>query len=213
MSPEDRFTGRDLATDARGVLDQSAGDIFRRGWWALTLRGLAAIVLGIFVLTRPGLTVSLFVALLGIYLFVDGLFALVATFHAAERGRTWWPYLLEGLVSIAVGIMAFARPGSLLLALIILIAIRALVVGAAEIGTGVAVRRASGSTPWLLYLGGLASIAFAILLFVFPRSGLFALVWVVGVYAIVFGVLMDAEAFRMHGVYTRAHRRLEERPT
>src|SRR5689334_20744178 len=85
------------------LIDEAAGDVFRRAWWAVALRGLAAIVLGIMMLTAPRPTFALFVALLGIYVFVDGVLTVVAAFHAEAKGQSWWPYLLEGLVSIGVG--------------------------------------------------------------------------------------------------------------
>jgi hypothetical protein len=67
------------------LIDEAAGDVFRRAWWAIALRGLAAIVLGIMMLTAPRPTFSLLVALLGIYVFVDGIFTLVAAFHAEAK--------------------------------------------------------------------------------------------------------------------------------
>ena len=108
-------------------------------WWAIALRGLAAIVLGIVILTAPRPTFALLVGLLGIYFFVDGLFSLVATFHAGAQGQNWWPYLLEGLLSIGVGLLAFARPGITAFLLLALVGIRSIVVGVAEIATGVGV--------------------------------------------------------------------------
>jgi uncharacterized membrane protein HdeD (DUF308 family) len=177
--------------------DAGAGNLFRRAWWAVALRGVLAIIFGIMILTRPGTTLALLVATLGVYLFFDGLFTLVAAFRAAEHGRTWWPYLIEGLFSIAVGLLAFARPGSLLLFLVMLIAVRAIVVGAAEVGTGMSVRRTTGSSAWMLWLGGLASIVFGVLLIGNATFGLLALVWMAGIYTIVFGVLLDVEAFRL----------------
>jgi uncharacterized membrane protein HdeD (DUF308 family) len=182
------------------LVDTTAGHLFQRAWWAIAFRGLLAIVLGIVMLTWPGITLSVFIAVLGIYVFFDGLFALVATFHAAHEGRTWWPYLLEGLVSIGVGILAFARPTAVALLLLVLIAVRSIIVGVAEIGTGVSVRKATGRSTWLLWLGGLASVAFGLLLLFYPAAGLLSLVWIAGIYAIVFGILLDAEAFRLKGV-------------
>ncbi len=191
------------------LIDEAAGDVFRRAWWAVALRGLAAIVLGIMMLAAPRPTFSLFVALLGIYVFVDGIFTIVAAFHAEEKGRSWWPYLLEGLLSVGVGLLAFARPGVLGFMLLVLIGIRSIVVGLAEIATGVSVRRALGTPTVMLWLGGLASIAFGILLLALPAIGVFALMWVAGIYALIFGVLLDTEALRLRR-WGSEHRRLDQ---
>ena len=190
------------------LIDEAAGNVFRRSWWAIALRGLAAIVIGIVMLSAPKPTFLLLVALLGIYLFVDGLFSLVATFHAGTEGRSWWPYLLEGLLSIGVGLLAFARPGATGFLVLALVAIRSIVVGVVEIGTGVSVRRSIGTSTVMLWLGGLASIAFGVLLLARPAIGIFALMWVAGVYALIFGVLLDAEAFRLRGWVS--HHRLDQ---
>ena len=189
----------------------AAGNLFRRAWWAIALRGLAAIVLGIIILSSPRPTFSLLIALLGIYVFVDGIFSLVATFHAGAQGQSWWPYLLEGLLSIGVGLLAFARPGTAGFVLLVLVAVRSIVVGAAEIATGVEVRRSLGTWTVMLWLGGLVSIVFGVLLLARPAIGVFALMWVIGVYALVFGVLLDTEAFRLRG-FVR-HHRLQETET
>jgi uncharacterized membrane protein HdeD (DUF308 family) len=191
------------------LIDEAAGDVFRRAWWAVALRGLTAIVLGIMMLTAPRPTFSLLVALLGIYVFIDGIFTLVAAFHAEAHGQNWWPYLLEGLLSIGVGLLAFARPGVIGFALLVLIGIRSIVVGLAEIATGVSVRRSLGTPTILLWLGGLASIAFGIVLLALPAVGVLALMWTAGVYALIFGVLLDTEAFRLRR-YGSEHRGLEQ---
>jgi uncharacterized membrane protein HdeD (DUF308 family) len=204
MTPEEQREGRYARATAplHDVLT-SADDLFKRAWWAIAFRGVLAIVLGILMLAWPGITLSVFVALLGVYMFFDGIFALVATFHAGQQGRSWWPYLLEGILSIGVGLLAFARPSAMALAVLILIAVRSIIVGVVEIGTGVSVRRATTTSPWLLWLGGLASIAFGVLLLVKPGPGLLALVWIAGIYMIVFGLMLDTEAFRLRSVRER----------
>jgi uncharacterized membrane protein HdeD (DUF308 family) len=184
-------------------IDSAAHDLFKRAWWAIALRGVLAIVLGIVMLTWPGITLGVFIAMLGVYLFFDGIFTMVAAFHASHEGQSWWPYLLEGLLSIGVGLLAFARPTAMALAVLVLVAIRAIVVGGVEIGTGISIRRATKTSPWLLWLSGIASILFGVLLLRSPAYGLLALVWLAGVYTIVFGILLDAEAFRLRGVERR----------
>jgi uncharacterized membrane protein HdeD (DUF308 family) len=184
-----------------------AARLLRRSWWVVGLRGLLAIALGIVALTRPAMTLSLFLTILGVYLLCDGVVTLFSAFHAASRGRTWWPYLVEGLISFGVGVLGLARPGPLANALLVLIAARAIIVGVVEIGTGISARRTSGGAAWLLAVGGVASLAFGLLLLGRPSVGLLALVWSFGIYAIAFGLFLDGEALRAR----RAGRRLEAR--
>ena len=204
MSPrrEERVDQVALIDDT-GTSSTPATNLFKRAWWAIALRGGLAILLGIVMLAYPGLTMATFVTLLGGYVFLDGVVTLLAMTTAAQRGRSWGPYLVEGLLSIVVGICAFMRPASALLFLVILFAVRALVVGAIEITTGLSIRRATGRSPWLLWLAGVASLAFGLLLFGRPGVGVLALVWTAGLYAIIFGVMLDAEAFRLKGFNAR----------
>jgi uncharacterized membrane protein HdeD (DUF308 family) len=194
----------DVRTQARDSLMYAAHGMFQRAWWAIALRGLLAIVLGVLILSWPGETLAILLALLGIYCFFDGVFALVATFQAAHEQRQWWPYLLEGLLSIAIGILVFARPAAAALALVLLIAIRCIVTGAVEISSASALRRTTGSSHWALWLGGLASLVFGVLILFRPFAGLSVLLWLAGIYCIVFGVMVIITAFGVRGRAERA---------
>ena len=174
----------------------TATGLLRKSALVIGLRGILAIILGIVALRRPAATLSTFVMVLAVYLMLDGVLTLASTFYAASRGRTWWPYLLEGLVSFAVGLIGFVRPSTLTAVVLVLVALRAIVVGIAELGTGLSVRRTMGASAALLVVGGLASIAFGVVLFARPSIGLLALVWTFGVYAIAFGVILDGVALK-----------------
>jgi len=181
--------------------------LLRRSTWVIALRGVLAIVLGVIALTRPALTMAAFLGILAIYLMVDGIITLATTFYAASRGRTWWPYLLEGLLSFAVGLFGLLRPGPLAMLALVLVAVRSVVVGIVEIGTGISLRRESGGSGWLLGLGGVASVAFGLLLIGRPSVGVFALVWSFGIYAIAFGVLLEGVALKGRSAASRLERR------
>jgi uncharacterized membrane protein HdeD (DUF308 family) len=182
------------------IADIGVSGLFKKSWWALALRGVLAIVLAIVMLTWPGRALRVFIATLGVYFFLDGLFTLAGTFHAAEKGHGWWPYVVEGLVSVALGILAFARPHATAWFLLFLVAARAIVVGIAEITTAMAVRRTTGMSAALLLLGGIVSVGFAIVLIASPRFGMLTLVWLTGIYTIAFGIALDAQAFRLRSV-------------
>src|SRR5215471_13250695 len=89
-----------------------------RNWWALLIRGLAAIVFGLIAFFMPGVTLAALVLLFGAYALVDGVFAIISGIRAAQRHERWWPFALEGLLSIIVGLIAFAMPAAALFALL-----------------------------------------------------------------------------------------------
>lgn len=172
-----------------------------RSWWTLVLRGVLAVVFGVVAWVAPGLTIGALILLFGAYALVDGAFALVAAFSpGGERRR--WPLVLEGILGIGAGIAAVVWPGLTALALLYVIAAWALITGLFEIMAAVELRREIDN-EWLLGLAGLASIVFGLLLIVRPGAGALALTWLIGVYAVLFGVLLIALGFRLRGMADR----------
>jgi uncharacterized membrane protein HdeD (DUF308 family) len=167
-----------------------------RNWWVFLVRGLAAILFGILAFLWPGITLFVLVLFWGAYALVDGIFALIAAFSGQAAQQRWWVLLLEGLLGIAAGIVTFLWPGMTAIALLYLIAAWAIVGGVLEIAAAIRLRQEIEG-EWLLALSGVASIIFGVLMVIWPGAGALAVVWLIAGYAIVFGVLMIALAFRL----------------
>jgi uncharacterized membrane protein HdeD (DUF308 family) len=167
-------------------------------WWALALRGVLAILFGLAALLRPGIALEALILLFGAYALVDGVFSIVGVFGGARGGMPRWLLLLEGIAGIVAGIVAFVLPVLTAFALYFLIMAWALVTGVAEISTAIRLRREIEG-EWAMILSGALSILFAVVLLVSGAIGIFTLVWVIGVYAAVFGVLLLIAAFRVRG--------------
>jgi uncharacterized membrane protein HdeD (DUF308 family) len=129
---------------------------------------------------------------------VDGVFSIVGVFGGARGGMPRWLLLLEGIAGIVAGIVAFVLPVLTAFALYFLIIAWALVTGVAEISTAIRLRREIEG-EWAMILSGALSILFAVVLLASGAIGIFTLVWVIGVYAVVFGVLLLIAAFRVRG--------------
>ncbi len=169
-----------------------------RNWWTLALRGVVAIVFGILALVWPGLTVIALVVLIGAYLLVDGVVAVGAAIRAAERHRSWGVLLVEGLAGIVAGILTFVWPGITAIVLLFLIGAWAIVTGVMEVIAAVRLRDEIQG-EWLLGLGGILSVLFGVVVLVHPGAGAVALVWLIAWYAIIFGIVLIALAFRVRG--------------
>jgi uncharacterized membrane protein HdeD (DUF308 family) len=180
------------------VRPEGALVILARNWWALVLRGVLAVIFGILAIVFPGITVEALVILFGAFALVDGVFAIVAAVRAAERKRSWGALVLEGIAGIALGILTFFWPGVTAFALLYLIAAWAFITGVFEIAAAIRLRREITGEFWL-GLAGVASIAFALLVVIFPGSGAVAIVWAIGVYAILFGALLIGLGLRLRG--------------
>ncbi len=172
--------------------------------WALILRGILAIVFGVLVWVWPGLSLLVLILLFGIFALASGVSALIAAFRAFHRHRGWWLLAASGLLGIAAGIVAFIWPGETALILLYIVAIWAIVTGVAEIAAAFTPGRTS-TDEWLLVLSGVLSIIFGILLFIFPGTGLLALVWLLGLYAILYGITLLFSAFSI-GSFQRSLR-------
>jgi uncharacterized membrane protein HdeD (DUF308 family) len=162
-------------------------------WWALAIRGIVGIALGIAAFAWTGITLRILIAIFAAYLLVDGVFALVA----AIRGQSWLVGL-EGALGIAVAIVAVLWPGITVLALLLLVAAWAVLTGIVEIAAAVFLRRVLRN-EWLLALAGIVSVAFGIVLVLNPVAGLITIVWLIGAYALITGILSTALAFRLRG--------------
>ncbi len=169
-----------------------------RNWWAIALRGLVAVLFGLAAFVWPGLTLLALVFLFGIYALLDGIFSIIAAVNNRAGNNRWWLLLLEGLVGVAAGIIAFIWPGITAFALLYLIAAWAVITGILEIAAAIRLREEIEG-EWLLGLGGLLSIVFGILLFIWPGAGALAVTWLIGAYALFFGILLIILGFRVRG--------------
>ena len=173
--------------------------VYTSSWWALVLRGLAAIAFGVLAFAWPQITLTALVFLWGAYALVDGAFAIAAGVKSHGENKRWWVLLLEGILGVAAGLVAFLVPGITALALLILIAAWAMVTGAFEIAAAIQLRKHIKG-EWLLALAGVASVLFALALLFNPAVGALALVWLIGAYSIVFGVLLIVLGVRLHSL-------------
>jgi uncharacterized membrane protein HdeD (DUF308 family) len=168
-----------------------------RHWWTLAIRGVLAVLFGLAALIWPGITLRVLVWLFGFYAVVDGLLALAALLVGGRRasGRRGW-LLVEGVAGIAAGVFTFLWPHITALLLLYLIAAWAVVTGLLELAAAVVLRRELRG-EWLLALAGVLSVAFGILLAVRPGEGAIAIVSVIGVFAVVFGVALLVLGLRL----------------
>jgi uncharacterized membrane protein HdeD (DUF308 family) len=170
-----------------------------RNWWLVALRGTLAVILGAAAFVWPAITLEVLVLLFGAYAFADGVLMFGFGLMAAEHHDQWWPLVLGGIVGIALGVLAFAQPGAVALALVYVVGAWAIVTGLLEIVAAIRLR-AVISTEWLLGLSGALSVLFGIAFLFQPNSGALALVYLFGFYAILAGISQITLGFRLRGL-------------
>jgi uncharacterized membrane protein HdeD (DUF308 family) len=167
-------------------------------WWLAVLRGVAAIIFGILAFAWPGITLLTLVLFWGAFALVDGVLAIIAAVKGGNPMPRWW-LAIVGLAGIIAGALTFLMPGLTALVLLTFIAVWAIVLGVMEIIGAIKLRKEIQG-EWLLILNGAISVLFGIVLLWRPVTGMIALVWIIGAYAIILGVI-----YVMFGLKMRKH--------
>jgi uncharacterized membrane protein HdeD (DUF308 family) len=158
-------------------------------WCLYVVRGVLAILFGLAAFFWPGITLRALVMLFGFFVLLQGLVLLFAAFGSKAISTNWWIGLLEGIVSVLLGLMAFVWPGITAIILLFIIAAWAFFSGVIEFMAAVQLRRVI-SGEWVLGLTGILSITIALLLVAQPGAGAVAVTWLIGLYAFIFGALL-----------------------
>lgn len=167
-------------------------------WWTFVLRGILAILFGITAWVWPGLTLTTLLWLTGIWLVIDGIFAIIAAIVNRKVVDRLWPLILIGLAGVGFGIFIVAFPGFTLVWLIVTIGLYAIVSGIFGIFHAIKLRDEIDN-EWSMGLFGLISIIFGIIMIAFPGAGAIALIWVIALYAIAIGVTAIIFGLRIRG--------------
>src|SRR5438093_1441011 len=96
---------------------------YRLGWWALFLRGLVGLAVGVFILARPLDSVAAFALVIAFWAIFNGLTTTVHAFELRPVAPHWWVLLISGLVGVAFGVAAlYYYPGLSLTFAVVLVA-------------------------------------------------------------------------------------------
>ncbi len=168
-----------------------------RDWWLFLVDGLIAVIVGILVLIWPSQGWLGLVIAFGVFALLDGIFTLVAGIDLNRFFTGAWAVMLGGVLGIVVGVSTLIWVRQATLVWFYVIAAWAILSGILDI---VAADRFRVHIPgeWSLILAGVLSILFGVLLIVYPGPGLIALVWVIGIFAIAYGIMELIFSSRLH---------------
>jgi uncharacterized membrane protein HdeD (DUF308 family) len=181
-------------------------------WWSFVLRGVLAIIFGLVAFLMPGITLLALIWVFAFYATLDGVINIAAAFRRGPQQsqqqqpqQPWWALLIQGILGLLAAALAIVLPGLTALALIYLIAAWAIVTGVTAVIAAIRLRNEIRG-EWLLVLSGVLSVVFGVLAVIFPGAGALALVFWIGAYATVFGVLLIVLGFK---VRSWLHRHVE----
>jgi uncharacterized membrane protein HdeD (DUF308 family) len=176
--------------------------LFARSWWILLLRGILAILFGIVAFAVPGITLLALVTYFAAWLVIDGAFDIIHALQGRSGNKSWWMMLLEGVLEIAIGVLAFRAPGGATLVILFWISLWAIVGGVTRVALAIRLREEIQGEGWLA-LSGLISIVFGFLILSQPAEGALAVIWMIGAWALVVGVTLVLFAFKVRGMAKR----------
>jgi len=166
-----------------------------KNWWMLLLRGIAAVIFGVLALAWPGMTLLTLILFYGAYALIDGVLAIVAAITGGALLPRWWLAII-GLLGIAAGLLTFMMPGLTAIVLLYFIAGWAIATGVFQVIGAIKLRKEIDN-EWFLILSGIISVLFGVAMMAAPGAGALALITVIGIYAVLIGVLLVALSFRL----------------
>jgi uncharacterized membrane protein HdeD (DUF308 family) len=179
-------------------LNTAAGfpSLARKIWIFAIVRGVLGIIFGLIALFAPIATAIALAVVIGAYAIVTGVFDIIEAIR--HRGSSSMVLrIVLGAVSILFGIAVLVWPGMSLAILVILVAIWAIIIGILQIMTSVR-HRAVPDSGWVWgIIGGALSVLFGILVLVWPGIGLVTIIWIIGIWAIVWGITLLVLGFKL----------------
>ncbi|GAA1050443.1 HdeD family acid-resistance protein [Arthrobacter russicus] len=169
----------------------------RRLWWLVLIRGIFAVILGLYALFSPGATIIALVIVFGFYAIIDGISAVVIAIGSRGKQRLWGWLIVEGLISVLAGVFALVLPGLSALAVGFIIGFWALFLGVSQIVESIMLRRSLGGVWVWLLITGIIVVVWGIFVLSAPGAGLLAVLWIFGLFAVLFGISKIAMSFRI----------------
>jgi uncharacterized membrane protein HdeD (DUF308 family) len=179
-------------------MDATTWQISRAYWWLIIIRGVVALLFGIMALISAQFTLLFLVYLFGIYVLFDGIIAIIVSLQERRSSSGWWVVFLLGIVGVIVGVLSFIHPGNVALIIFYFVAIWLIISGLLGIISAFTLRAAGAE--WLLVGVGVVSIIVGIIFFLHPTSSILAIVWLLGVFALVYGIIQIVRAIQLRSL-------------
>jgi len=177
-----------------------------RNWRPLAARGVLAILFGIYALTRPRIALPALIEAFGVAVLLSGILGIVAGVRAYENEERSWPLAAEGVIAVAVGLLALLRPDAAARLWLYVVSLFAFLSGILHIFAAIHLRR-DLRDEMVLVLNGVLTAAFGVMMVLLPWTGLLALTWLLGASSLCFGVLLVVVALRLRGRQRAQHSR------
>ncbi|MDB5166681.1 MAG: hypothetical protein JWM37_753 [Candidatus Saccharibacteria bacterium] len=168
-------------------------------WWVNMIEAALALFFGISAIFWPGLTLITLVYLFSGFILGLGIVQVISAIMSIRSRGTWWVTMLLGIISIGLGVYLVRHPGLSMQTFLLLVGLLLVARGVLDI---VRVFSDRATTPdgiprILMAIFGVAAIIAGIFVLVQPVAGGVAFVWILGIYALIFGTLNMALAVEL----------------
>lgn len=166
--------------------------------WGLGIAfGVVSILFGILALFWPGLTVGLFILFFGVFVLVWGILGIITSIATASTDKFWWLELIFSILAVGLAVYLLRNPEVAATIWILLIGLTFLVRGIVDILEGLFDGNRKGSGRLLSLVLGVLGVVAGIITLSNPITAGLAVVWIIGLYAVLYGSILIAFAFRV----------------
>lgn len=170
-------------------------ELGKSAFWAVLIRGILAVLFGILLFSAPAAMAVALGIWVGAWLVVDGFLEITHALHARRQNLSWGWELAAGIAYIIGGIVIMIVPLSFAVVggtvILLMMASGMLIRGILSVAS-------KSFKGWSKALGVL-DIIFAVIMFIVvlsnPGAALLALVWIIAIYTIIFGIFLVIMAF------------------
>lgn len=169
-------------------------------WWMMLIWGILIALFGVCAIAWPHLTLLSLIFLFGAFALVNGVLGIVMAIQGRRVISSWWMALIAGIVSLLIGLAVMFWPHASAIVILYLIAAWALATGVLQLAE--AISGAGSHSPLFLALAGLVWLLLGITLFASsPLVALLALVWLIGIYALIAGAMFILRSFYFRSLF------------
>ncbi len=167
-----------------------------KNWYLLTIKGVLLIIFALMAFLNPlwsAAALSMWFALL---IAVFGTFTIITAISSWKEREDKWMFLIEGVISLAFGLILFNTPGLTLLLVSFAIGFWFVFLGVSRIAMAIQLRKEIQGEGWLI-AGGIFAVLFGLIIFARPALGVGSLMYFIGFFALIIGILFVAISLKL----------------
>lgn len=175
---------------------QELSPIAKQLWGLGVALGVVSILFGVLALFWPGLTVALFILLFGVFVLVWGVVGLIVSLSSTTTNKFWWLELVFSVLAIGLAVYLLRNPVEAAKIFVLYMGLTFVVRGIVDVLEGLFDAGRKGSSRLSAFVLGAIGIVAGIITLTYPVSAGLAVVWIVGLYAVLYGSMLVAFSFR-----------------